>query len=147
MERSLVKIIKALEDFATAHQQIETFMSKPLTEVSSKGIKYPLMFLDVQGMNASFARGQVVITAPIYFLDRIERDYSNLVAVMSSCLLKVDDFLTYFYDKECDLKFSLQVQGSATPVVYEFDDLCCGWSLTCAIQTGMSRNESSIPIN
>jgi len=145
MKKSLNQILRTFETFATSHSQIETFRTKPITENTANDLTYPLMWIDTQSMNASFQSGQVVISANVYFLDRVERDYSNLVSVMSSNLLKCDDFLTYYNDNECEFGFSFTYTGSATAVGYQFDDICAGYMVTVSIQVPMSRNESVIP--
>jgi len=149
MKKSLTQIITAFRTFASSHKQIEAFETKPLSENIANNLVYPLMFIDVQAMNASFIAGAVNINVPIYMLDRIERDYSNLVSVLSNALLKMDDFYTYFNDHECGVDgfgFNFSNNLSATPVVYEFDDLVAGYSAVIVCQVGVSRNESQIPI-
>jgi hypothetical protein len=147
MKKSIYQILKSFSDFASKHQQIASFETKPITENTAKGLKYPVMFIDIQGMTSSFQLGQISINCPVYFMDRIERDYSNLVNVISSELLKVDDLLTYFNDNECEFGFTVSYNGGVTPVVYSFEDLVSGQNVNLTINVGMSRNESQIPLD
>ncbi len=146
MERSLSKVINTIKTWCLAHPQIETFESKPLTEfVAQDQRKYPLVWLDYSGISPAAARGLWTISMPFYILDRVERDYSNLDAVMSSTLLIVDDLLTIYNDNSCYYGFDFQDGASVSPWMLEFDDLVCGWQVSPIVQIGMSRSELSIP--
>ena len=147
MKTSLSKILTIFETFASDHKQIESFRTKPITENTADNFVYPMMFVDVQGMSSSFQLGQISVNCPVYFMDRIERDYDNLVLVLSSELLKADDLLTYFNDNECEFGFTVSYSGSVTPIVYDFDDLVAGQSLSLTINVGMNRNENQIPLS
>jgi len=146
MKTSFKNIIKEFETFADRHTQISVFESKPITENTANNYKYPMMWVDLQGTTTSFSKGQVIIKFPVYMLDRVERDYSNLVNVMSACLLKVDDFYTYFTDNECEFGFYFEDTGNATPVIYQFDDIVAGQKMDIICKVANSRNENSIPI-
>jgi len=146
MEKGLSKIINVIKSFATAHPQIEAFVSKPLTEyVAQNDRKYPILWLDYSSISPSAQRGQWVISMPFYFFDRVERDYSNLDTVMSSQLFTADDFLTKFNDNSCEYGFDFQDNSSVTAWILDFEDIVCGWQVTVSVQTGMARNENKIP--
>jgi len=145
MKRSLNQILKEFEKFATNHSQIETFETKPITENVANNVKYPMMWVDLQATATAFQTGQVVINIPVYMLDRVERDYSNISNVLSVGLLKMDDFYTYFTDNECDFGFYFNDAGACTPVIYQFDDIVAGQFMTIQCQVGNSRNEDKIP--
>ena len=147
MKKSLEQILKQCETFATAHKQIETFHSKPITENTALDYIYPMMWMDVQGLQTAFQRGQLAMPIPVYHLDRVERDFSNLVTVLSTRLLVADDFYTYFTDNECEFGFYFSDNGGATPVVYDFDDILAGQQMNIVIQVANSRNESQIPMD
>jgi hypothetical protein len=103
------------------------------------------MWIDIVNMTTSFQTGQVVINLPVYMLDRIERDYSDLASIMSSNLLKIDDFYTYYTDNELVHKFYFSNTGNAAPVAFQFDDIVAGYTMPISVQIGNSRNEAMIP--
>jgi hypothetical protein len=147
MKTSLTKIFTEFKNFATEHKQIKTFEVKPLSENTAKGILYPLMWIDLQTVNVAFEAGQMVADIPVYMLDKIERDYSNLAYVMADALLQLDDLYSIYNDSGCTLGFYFNDNEQATPVVLEFDDLVAGYSMIfkCQILNGLNINE--VPIN
>ena len=146
MERSLSKIINTFRTWAGTHAQIETFESKPLTEFIAKDQRrYPLMWLDYSAIAPSASYGIWTVTMPIYFFDRVERDYSNIDQVMSSMLLLVDDFLTEFNDNHCNIGFDIDYSAGVSPWMLEFEDIVCGWQVSASIKTGFNRDETKIP--
>jgi hypothetical protein len=121
-------------------------MSAPLTELVARDKRlYPLMWLDYSAIAPSAGYGVWTISIPIYFLDRVERDYSNIDQVMSSTLFLVDDLLTEFNDNHCTYGFDFQYNASVTPWMLEFEDLACGWQVNVSAQTGFNRDETKIP--
>ena len=146
MKKSLDQILDQWDIFATAHKQISTFVRKPITENTAKGLVYPIMWADLQGQAVAFQRAQITITIPVYFLDIIKRDYTNLGTVLSTELLVADDFYTYFTDNECEFGFYFSDSAAATSVIYDFDDLCAGYTMNIVIQIANSRNETKIPM-
>jgi len=146
MNISIEKVMKKFRNFASSHQQISTFEDKPISENVAKNISYPLMFIDLQGMTASFQTGQVVITLPVYMLDRVDRQLNNLEKILSERLMVMDDFYTYFTDNECEFGFYFDDNGSATPVIYEFDDFVAGYTMNISMKMKNRRNESQIPM-
>ena len=148
MKTSLARIIKSFQTFATNHKQIEEFSTAMITDMVAKNWSYPLMWIDYTDISVSVQRGQVVITMSIYFLDRVERDESNMTYVMSSNLLKALDFITLYNDHECGeggYGFYFSDTPSLSPIVLDFDDIVSGWKLGAVIQVGYSRNEDEIP--
>lgn len=147
MKTSLERVIGYFETFADEHRMIKSFEVAPLTENIAKNWTYPLMWIDLQEMSASFTRGQVVVSLPVYILDRVQRDFSNIESVMSSTLMNIEDFLVYFQDDEdCLRKFYFSDPGSASPIMLEFEDIVCGWSMPVSIQIMDARNENEIPM-
>jgi len=147
MKTSLDKIFSQFGTFATNHNQISSFYTKPLTENTAKGLIYPMLWIDVQAVSVSFQRGQAIITLPTLILDRVERDFSNIISVLSSTLLTINDFLIYYSDIECTYGFYFSDNSSASPVIYEFDDLVCGWNMNISCQIMDSRDTTKIPFN
>lgn len=149
MKTSLTKILDKFEDFAGDHDLISTFRTEPITENTAKNWKYPLMFIDTAALNVSFQRGQVVITVNTYILDRTEKDYDNLSTVLSSTLLTMVDFFTYFWndDENCSNGFYFSDTGSATPVVFAYDDDVAGYMMPISVQVGEAFNRNKIPLS
>lgn len=147
MDTTLERLFnKYFKTFADNHFNIKSFRTKPITEFVASDWVYPLMWIDLQSVNTAFQSGQMVTTIPAYFLDRVERDYSNLLSVMSSTLLTSHDFFTYCTDQfMCDAGFYFQDNAVVTPNVYEFDDLVAGFTMTVPCNIRATRNENRIP--
>lgn len=146
MRVPLQKILTEFRRFAKAHSQIASVEVKPITENTAKGLKYPLMWVDIGNISASFSRGQMILSVPVLMLDRIQRDFTDLESVLSEQLLKMDDFYTYYNDNECNYGFYFSDSANASPEVYQFDDLVAGYSMAIQVQVGVNRDENVIPV-
>jgi hypothetical protein len=147
MRTSVTKIMKEFERFATAHNMIKTFGVKPIEELISADTVYPLMWINTSGMNATYAQGEIVLTIPVYMLDRVERDWSNRIEVMSSTLLNMNDFYTYYTDNECTYGFYFGDNGTANKVGDEYSDILEGYTMDIICKIANSRNENEIPLS
>jgi len=146
MQTNITKILKELAIFANGHKQIVSYRTEPITENTAKGLSYPLMWVDLTEMNVAFDAGELVIDLPIYILDRLKRDYSNVVGVLSDTLLILDDLITMYCDNSCELGFNLEYTSDATPVIFEFDDLTAGYSAILKCHVGTSHNQVQVPM-
>lgn len=144
MRTSLVQVLKELESFTSRHLQLKTFEAKPITEFTAKNYVYPVAYVNLEEMNTSFEAGQTIMDLHLYIVDRVERDFSNIVEVMSSTLLMCDDFYNYYTeDPECTLGFHFNVSSNASPIAFPMgEDLVCGHTITlkCAILNDRNRN-------
>lgn len=147
MNTSLSKLFSYFNTFATNHNQIASFYTKPLSENTARNLIYPMLWIDVQSLSVAFARGLASVSIPVYMLDRVERDFSNIVEVQSSTLMVINDFLIYFTDQDCSYGFNFNDNASASPVIYEFDDIVCGWTMTVTAGIMDARNILKIPFN
>ena len=146
MEKSLERILTEFKSFATKHKQISSYSDEIITEYIAKNWIYPIMWVDYSGMGVSPAPGNVSLSIPVYFLDRVKKDQSNLATVMSSNLIKALQFITQYNDNECTYGFYFTDTPSIAPEILQFDDIVSGWRLTVSLNVGYSRNELLTPL-
>ena len=145
MKTSLAKMFNTIESFVVQHTLLEDFSVVPITDYVAKNWKYSVVWIDLQATTISFSKGVASVNMPIYIMDRVERDFSNYVSVVSSSTLSFGDLITYFNDKYCDLGFDCDLAASLTTVGFEFDDLVAGVKGNVIFKTPESFNESEIP--
>jgi len=148
MKSSLGKLITLMESFANRHPLINTFEVKPVTDYVANNWIYPVMWVNLPGTTAAFAKGAVNLTIPVFVLDRVEEDTSNYASVKSSTLLTINDFLSYFQDQfDCLYGISFSSASNLTGQYLQFEDRAAGWSANVTVHMLQSYNESEIPIS
>lgn len=144
MKKTLSQVVKDFETFATNHKIIKSFNTKPVTDLVAKNLSYPTMW--VQSGDVEITTGEMAINLNILFLDRLKRDYSNTVQVMSDTLQLVEDFYTIYNDNQEKYGYFVDDSATASAVVIEYDDILSGFEVPLKVVVGLGRNENQVPL-
>jgi len=144
MKKSFKNIIKDLETFCDEHKQINSFNWGELSEVSTKDMNYPSVF--VQPVPGAIVGTMMMLSFEVYVFDVTKQDRSNLLEVMSDMLLVGNDIISQYFDDEDEFDFTLDEDGvTITPFEAKFDDYTAGWIFDINIEVANSYNTCAIP--
>ena len=145
MKKTINQLVKEFNRFADSHKIIKSFNAKPITQLMAKNLQYPIMWMSFEG--AEFDAGEIVVNSNVYFLDRLAKDNSNLIQLLSDNLQLANDFYTLYNDNELKYDFFFDNVANAEPIVFEYDDVLCGWMMPIRISITNDRNEANVPID
>jgi len=144
MNKSFKQIVSQINLFADNHKGIKQFESKPLSEYTANNYLYPLMWLELTGID--YSRGEVQIALSAYMVDRLESNYDNFVTVISNTLKLCDDFSAYFNEYEEDFGFYFDNDSPISPVEYAFDDNVAGNKIDIIVHVALNRDRGEVAI-
>jgi hypothetical protein len=139
-------IVQYYKTFCTNHLQIKEFTYMvPKDRFVTNNYKFPLVL--IEPLDFTFATGEIQFKHNLYFIDKVNKDLSNYLSVISTQIQLGNDLYTYFTDNEEDFNFFLYNDAPAIPILQdEFEDWVCGICLPLNAQIQNPRDETQIPI-
>lgn len=150
---SLNQQIKAANDFATAHGQINTFGTGEVYDLAASGVTtYPLMWMDYESPSITTTEhGMGVFKSAVrfYFLDRLLKGALNLNEVLSDIQLTIIDFVAYLQSTSYFTQTNTILDTGTinlTPVMESFhDDEIAGYYIDVTFKSSYEGNTCQIP--
>jgi hypothetical protein len=140
------QIINEYQKFCNKHLLIKTFSYMvPKDRFVTNNYKYPLVLIEPLGFD--FKPGEIRFNHNLYFLDKVNKDLTNYMSIISNQLQIGTDLYNYFNDNEQDFGFFLYDDFSSIPVLSDiFEDWLCGVVIPITAQIQNPRTESDIPL-
>lgn len=138
-------IIRDLQNFVSAHAQINTFFVGKVSEFQTQQNIYPAVI--VIPSNAKIQLGATDIQLQILVVDRLKEDLSNYTDSYNNTLFILQDIFAYMYWKiENDGEQYWQLDPINAKPLNEFtSDYLSGWVATMNFQLIFNANECLIP--
>lgn len=150
---TLNEIVSELNLIATNHRQINTFGFGDIWEIASSGdITYPLMWVNLEGVDISVRDNTEVYRFSLLFMDAVKNGEINETEVLSDQLSIAKDVLSI-------LKFGTDVDGNKYQWSFEdntssledfterFNDSVSGWRVPISLRLPYTSNSCSAPTN
>jgi len=154
MKVSYNQAIKQINDFATAHEMVQSFGNGNLWEVTEhdqlKNFNYPLLWVSDESATAN--SGTFTWNFRIILIDIVKKDESNENEVKSDAVQILVDLLSYFEqlsDTKNNVdwnKVQLERSGSIELFTERFDDELSGASMTIGLTFPQNYNYCEVPI-
>ena len=154
MKVSYNQVIKQLNDFATAHKQIQSFGVGQLWEVVQHdqltNFNYPLMWVLDQA--ATMGDGDFTWNFQVIVMDIVRKDESNENEVKSDCVQILIDLVAYFEQLNSELnnvnwnQVQLVRSGSVEMFTERFEDELSGASVQLGLRFPQNYNYCEVPI-
>lgn len=143
---TLNKLIKIVEDYATAHKQLKSYyFGDPWNELSGgQSIHYPMLFSTLQPNRVSGTSDITVLR--FYVCDKVKKGLRNQVDVLSDCKLICLDTLTYFKQYTFDELLVLGTEVTLTDFSGDFNDEISGWFFDIEFKAIFEWDACGIPI-
>jgi len=143
------QIIKILNDWATAHYQVNEFGNGDLWEAiehdQMTDFKYPLMW--VQDQPSNYSSGEVELIFRVYFMNLVNKDESNENEVLSDMLLLCNDLLAWWEKQEDYIQITPNRQTNINSFTEKFQDELAGWYIDLKLQIPIRYDKCSIPMD
>jgi len=126
MNISYIRLLQAIESFASAHLQIQKFASdfpSQMPNFATTDEAYPILF--VSPTTSIFDENTTTFEVDIYCFDIIQKDRGNINTILSDTNLILSDFTRWFRDND-DIFIEL-MSSSATPIDNALLDYAAGW--------------------
>lgn len=120
------QLIKVLESFADAHDQIKRFgaeFKEQLPNISTDGVAFPYLF--VVPVNTASLEFVKQIDVEIYCIDRLRKDRENTNDVVSDCEQILTDLAVWLEGEQTDV--DVVKSYTATPLNNDTLDYVAGW--------------------
>lgn len=149
MQVTLETILEELEKFVADHYQLLSFGFGKLSEISTKSIKYPLLW--VTPAPSSISGAEMNLSFDMYVLDLEQQDLKNLRTILNETLLIGNDILVkYFQTAELNGEYDLwtikEDAVSMEAIDFKFDDVLSGWVFTFELSIENGLNTCVLPI-
>lgn len=124
--------MKILEDFATAHRQINDFVFDQAYSYEAKPeIKYPLLWVDLESSSVDETKYASVWGDSFVFnfcvVDLVRESKINETEALSDCKLILNDLLIYLRQANFPERLLLEVSTTMKPVRMTGENLTSGW--------------------
>lgn len=148
---TLNKIVKILEDFATAHRQINDFVFDQAYSYEAKPeIKYPLLWVDLESSTVDETKYASVWADSFVFnfcvVDLVRESKINETEALSDCKLILNDLLIYLRQASFPEKLLLEVATTMKPVRMTGENLTSGWECTVKLNFITDPDYCGIPM-
>ena len=137
------EVIKHIEDFCNEHVQINEFGCGPLSMISTKNHKFPIVWL--LPTNARHESSHIILGFDMLVFDLLKSDYTNLTDILNDCQLIGRDIIAYFSDTEYEYGFAINETANSEPFDFKFDDICAGWIFKIEVELVKPLNICAIP--
>lgn len=133
MTTTINTIMKAFEEIATDHYQINTFFGGNTWNFETQTNIFPSMIVITQPSNIQSNR--VLFKFTIYLADILNKDRSNIFEIESDMFQICNDIISELKSKERVYGFMLdETDVLLTPFEEAFDDVTAGWSMDITIE-------------
>lgn len=148
---TLNKIVKILEDFATAHRQINDFVFDQAYSYEAKPeIKYPLFWVDLESSSLNEIKDSAIWKDNFVFnfcvVDLVRESKINETEALSDCKLILNDILIYLRQTNFTERLLLDVSTSMKPVRMSGENLTSGWECQVTLSFVTDPDLCGIPI-
>ncbi len=144
MVRSFKNIISDIEDFCTAHNQINGFGWGQLSNITTKDHEFVMLWL--QPTSSSIDGHLMTLNFDMYVFDLLKQNKENLLDTINDTLLIGNDVISKFWDNEEEYEWTLNEEGvSCEPFEAKFDDFTSGWVFSIEIELENRLSLCSIP--
>lgn len=142
---SYYQIIQDWKEFATLHEQINSFGFGDIHQLTNDIITkveplYPRIYFVPQP--TKFSPNHMHITWQVIVCDKIEEDYSNQQDVLSDCLEICKDFYSKAYLSDYDLEWDAVLE----PWLEKTETILAGWTFNINVQQKFDYNRCVLPI-
>lgn len=142
---TLNNVVKQLNNFADSHGQVKSFFYGELYDFAASGdIYYPAMAV-VSEPNI-YSGNTLTYNFNVYFMDRVHKDISNRVEVLSDMQLVCLDLLAYL-SRTVELDFMVDRNITLNDFVDSFDGEVSGYWFNLAIKTKLPLDRCALPLN
>jgi len=143
---SYYQIIQDWKEFATLHEQINSFGFGPLEQLTVDRYTkveplYPRIYFVPN--TTKLSPNHMHITYNVIVCDKIEDDYSNQQDVLSDCLEICKDFFSKAYLSDYDLEWNPTLE----PWLEETESVLAGWTFAINVQQKFDYNRCVLPID
>ena len=145
--QTLNQLIQKLNDFATSHQQVNSFGFGDLWEIEASGAKDAVvMWANVTNGNIDIAGKQATIDFRICIMDLVKKDESNENEVLSDCYLIAMDLVAYLNNNPNWDNYTIASNVPMTPFTERFDNDWSGWIVDITLQNRFVSDYCQIPL-
>jgi len=144
--KTLNQIVKALNDFADNHAQINSFQQANFSEITtSKSQIYPLMFCELGECTASESILEMTFT--ILFGDQESHDKRNRLEIQSDMLSVCNDLYSYLLTEEIfdDIDLTVLDNVKMKPFSMKFNNQISGYYIIFTLK--INRDNCDIPMD
>lgn len=146
MRASYEEVLAGITTFVTNHQILQSFFTNDITDRNKRDVIYPIAFarLDTTTANISV----VEMSIPILFVDKLNKDNSNYVKVVSNMLTAAISVKTRFRDTKRDLDWWIAPISSISPPFKStlLGDKVAGVELTAVVRTPYDVDRNDLPV-
>ena len=103
-----IDIIKYMEHFCTAHEQIDNYQDGNPAKIN-QNTEHNMVWSSL--VTSTVQREYMQLRFDVYFLDLLKKDDENAVEVTSNMLIIANDFINYFYNFD---NFQLNIENGVT---------------------------------
>ena len=143
MRKTINNVIDEIETFANNHLIIKSFKKIPIEAETLKDEVYPLLYVEVDRL--VFSSGLATLSLRVNALDRLKKDSSNLISVLSDTAEILSDFYTFFNDNVCEFEFIFNDSAEADAIAYGDSDVLAGYAINIRVEIPEDRDETQIP--
>lgn len=138
-----IDILREFEEFFGRHLMVTEFVAGKMYDFSARENKYSAVV--VAPTMSSISSTSESLGFDLYFIDRVVEDGSNLNDVFSSELLIVQDFVSYFSNRNGTWNLNAE-NITIDPIYKQFDDIVAGWQLSVSVSLPFYKNICDIPL-
>lgn len=144
---TLNQLIKKLNDFATAHQQVHSFGFGDLWEIEASGAKNAVtMWANVVNGAVDINGKQSSIDFRVCIMDLVKKDESNENEVLSDTYLIGLDLVAYLNNNSNWDSYTIANNITMTPFTERFDNDWSGWIIDFTLTNRFLSDYCQIPL-
>lgn len=142
---TLNEIVSQLETIATNHRQINTFGFGDIWEIASSGdIQYPLMWVNLEGVDISTRDKTEIYRFSFLFMDTVKNGEVNETEVLSDQLSIAKDVLAQLRHPNYEWSFE-ENSSSLEDFTERFVDSVSGWRVPVSLKLPYLSNRCDAP--